>query len=143
MISQSVQILGGGKDNLHFYDILGPSELDLLVDGDEQTCLSSQDLDILSTENNRYNVIRVFRDANTTETLWDHLNFIVEGKIFFLLITFWGLSELDLLVDGDEHTCLSSQDLDILSTENNKYLILKKYVTLLTNCSHDCNATGP
>ena len=36
------------------------------MDGDEETCLSRQNLDILSTQNNKYNIIRVFREVNTT-----------------------------------------------------------------------------
>ncbi len=49
--------------------VSGPTELDLLVDGDEDTCSSSQDLDVLCSMNKKYNRIRVLSDIDSTKNI--------------------------------------------------------------------------
>ncbi len=49
--------------------ITGSTKLDVLVDGDESTCIKSQDLDLLAYNNKTYNTIRVLSDVNATNCI--------------------------------------------------------------------------
>ncbi len=49
--------------------ITDSTKLDVLVDGDESTCITSQDLDLLAYNNKTYNTIRVLSDVNATNCI--------------------------------------------------------------------------